>query len=76
MWKMDPAQPRDHGLFGQSLPKRKRPLPAVHQRKGSFNKVAKPFDGLHYFFRKGVIRSIGTGKMVVEFFSVATSVKV
>jgi len=29
-----------------------------------------------YFFRNGVRRSIGTGKIVVEFFSVATSVKV
>jgi hypothetical protein len=29
-----------------------------------------------YFFKKGVSKSIGTGKMVVEFFSVATSVKV
>ena len=31
---------------------------------------------LTYFFKKGVSRSMGTGKMVVEFFSVATSVKV
>ena len=29
-----------------------------------------------YFFKNGVRRSIGTGKIVVEFFSVATSVKV
>lgn len=30
----------------------------------------------YFFSRKGLIRSIGTGKMVVEFFSVATSVRV
>jgi hypothetical protein len=30
----------------------------------------------HFFSRKGLRRSMGTGKMVVEFFSVATSVRV
>jgi len=30
----------------------------------------------YYFFKKGVIISIGTGKIVVEFFSVAISAKV
>jgi len=54
----------------------KKPLSLTDQGKGSFNKVARSFDALRYFFRKGVRRSIGTGKIVVEFFSVATSVKV
>jgi len=56
--------------------KEKDPFPRCIQGKGSFNKVARSFDALRYFFRKGVRRSIGTGKIVVEFFSVATSVKV
>ncbi len=34
------------------------------------------FGRLRHFFMKGVRISIGTGKIVVEFFSVAISVKV
>ena len=71
-----PVDWRSPGLFTLGSMRDKKPLSLTDEGKGFFNKVDKPFGRSHYLFRKGVRRSIGTGKMVVEFFSVATSVKV
>ena len=47
-------------------------LPAYGARGASYRRQFK----IYFFSRKGLRRSIGTGKIVVEFFSVATSVRV
>ncbi len=53
---------------------KKKTLPQIVMGKGLLTE--KSDECFDYFFKNGVRRSIGTGKIVVEFFSVATSVKV
>ena len=58
---------------GEKVRQMKKPFPGSPWRRVLKGNVG---DRSYYFFKKGLMMSIGTGKMVVEFFSVAISAKV